>query len=119
MIPSKAWIKLNRNILKWECFKDPNVCHLWIYILLSANAFPNEWKGTKIKAGQFITSREHLSEETGLTVSQVRTALKILTERESIRIDTVKGKGGYTIITVLNYEQYQVNETKQKKRGYI
>lgn len=122
MIPSKSFLKLNRNLLVWKHFKEPNVCHLWIYILFQANVFPKEWNGIRIKTGQFVTSLKHLSEETGLTVSQVRTALKTLTESESIKVETIKrtsGTKGYTIITIPNYEKYQMPETKQKKRGYI
>ena len=60
--------------------------------------------GMGLKAGQFITSLNHLSEELGFSFQQIRTAIKKL---ESTGEITSKSTNKYTIITVVNWENFQ------------
>lgn len=93
-----------RSMLDWEWYTDIPCKTLFLHCLLKANVKDNNWKGIEIKRGQFITSLEHLAIESGLTISQVRTALKKLNKTGEL---TSKGHGKYTIITVTNYSIYQ------------
>lgn len=100
----QGYIALHRKLLNWEWFTDVNVCHLFIYCLLRANYKPAKWRGFKIGRGEFITSLNHISIDTGLSVQQVRTALDKLKNTDVI---TKKQQGSNTLISIKNYSQYQ------------
>jgi len=73
-----GWIKLHRSFLDWEWFSCPKTCQLFIYCMLRSNHTDTKWRGIPIKRGQFLTSYEKLSAGTGLSIRNVRTALKNL-----------------------------------------
>ena len=101
-----SWIKLHRQFLKWEWYDDINVKILFLHCLLRANFEEQKWHGKEIKAGQFVTSIEHLSSETGLTTQQTRTALKKLEITKEINKQSTRG---YSIITINNWDKWQEN----------
>ena len=109
----QGWIKLYRKITNWEWYSDINVRILFIYLLLSVNHKENKWRGKTIKKGQRITSVKHLSEETGLSVHQVRTALDKLDSTNDI---TIKTTNKNTVITVANWEFYQSNDDEMANK---
>lgn len=100
------WIKLNRKIVNWEWYQDIATFKLFIHCLIKANWKDAKFKGIEIKRGQFITSLNRLSEETGLSVQQVRTALEKLVSTHSV---TKSSFENFTVITVENYDTYQEN----------
>lgn len=61
-----------------------------------------------------MTSLDKLSDETGLTVQEVKTALKKLISSKCI---TKKSTNKYTIITVVNYDSYQQTNNKPITNG--
>jgi len=102
-----GWIKLHRSILNWEWYDNPNVLSLFIHCLFSANYEEKKWHGQTIKKGSFITSIKHLSEDTGLSTQQVRTALSKLQTTNNI---TIKTTNKYSLITIIKWEKYQENK---------
>ena len=105
-----GFIKIDRQILNWEWYKNINVKTLWMHILLKANCFDKKWQGVDVPSGSFITSISHLSEETGLTVKQVRNCLEKL---ESTNEITIKRAKQFTQIYVNKWEQFQCIETDE------
>lgn len=105
----QGYISLHRKLLTWEWFTDINVCHLFIYCLLRANYKPTKWRGYEIKRGEFISSLNHISVDTGLSVQQVRTALDKLKKSDVL---TKKQQGSNTLISIKNYSQYQENNKR-------
>lgn len=103
-----SYIRIDRALQNWRYKTKPEYVALWVEILLSANWEEKTWMDIKVKRGEFITSLEHLSERTGLSVQQVRTILKHLISNE---ID-VKSTNKYTLIRVLKYSKYQDNNRK-------
>lgn len=98
------YIKLYRKMIHWEWFTNVNTCHLFMYCLIKANWKDGSWKGIKYKRGQFITSLPSLAKETGLSIKEIRTAIKHLeTTGELADRKIYRGR----IITVLNYNEYQ------------
>ena len=98
--------------MQWEWYTDVNVKTLFIHCLLKANWKSGSWHGINYDSGEFITSLPSLSEETGLTVRQVRTSLNRLIstgELTSRTTDKVTGKKltKNRIITVNNWDSYQ------------
>lgn len=102
-----GWITLHRKILDWEWYDDTNVVRLFIHCLLKSNHKTKSWRGNTIERGQFITSQQHLSDELGLSVRQIRTALDKLKSTGEV---TVKITNKFSIISIPNYDQYQGND---------
>ena len=65
---------MHRGLLDWEWYDDINVCRLFVHCLLRANHKPKQWRGKTIDRGQFWTSLDTLSAETGLSKKQIRVA---------------------------------------------
>lgn len=105
-MPGIGWIKLHRKILDWEWYDDINTMRLWIHILLKVNSEPKIWHGIEIPAGTFITSYASLSDETGLTIDELRTAISKLERSKNI---TRRTTNKYQAITALQWEIYQSN----------
>ena len=100
----REYIKLNRKILKWEWYSDPNTRALFIHCLLKAKWRPGKWHGYAYQRGQFITSLSTLSVELGLSVQSIRTALNRLKSTGEL---TDWHDAKIRIITVVNYDRYQ------------
>ena len=114
-----GFIKLYRQIQEWEWYRDSATVHFFIHCILSANWKDNRWQGNDIKRGQFVTSLQNLSAQTGLSVKQIRTRIKRLVESGEIK---QKGANKFTIITVCKYDTYQPKhedegQTKGKQRA--
>lgn len=107
-----GFIKLHRKLLDWEWFDDANTLKLFLYCLLRANWESGSWHGISYLPGQFITSLPTLATETGLTVQQIRTALKHLKSTGEL---TDKSYTKYRIITVNNWCEYQ-GDNRQTNR---
>ena len=95
---------MNINInTDWEWYENTNVFRLFYHCLLHTNLEDKRYCGKEIKAGQFVSSITRISAETGLTESQVRTALKKLKDTGYL---STKSTNKYTIYTVNDYEKY-------------
>jgi hypothetical protein len=101
-----GWLKLHRQFLNWEWYNDINVKVLFLHLLLRVNIEDKKWCGRTIKAGSLATSIKHLSEETGLTQQQIRTALTKLKKTGEINKQTTSQN---TLISINNWDVYQTN----------
>ena len=99
-----TWIKLDRNILKWEWYTDANTKAVFIHLLLRANTKSGEFRGAPVKRGQVAASAQMLANETGLTASAVRTGLEHLKATGEIK---VQPSNKFSVITIVNYDRYQ------------
>jgi hypothetical protein len=99
-----GWVKLHRIIMDWEWYNDPNMVHLFLHLILSANHKPVKWQGETIEIGQLVTGLNALSEKTGISVQSLRTCLNRLKSTGEI---TSRSTNKFTIITVCKYECYQ------------
>lgn len=99
-----GFIKLHRSFLKWEWGDKPEMTHLFIHLLLTANYEDKNWRGIEIKRGQLLTSRRSLARKTGLSEQQIRTCFINLQNTHEI---TLKSTHHFTLISLTNYEKYQ------------
>lgn len=106
-------IKLHRSVLDWEWWDDQNTFRLFITILLLANWKGKKWHGKTIRRGQLWTSIPTLSEKSGLTIQQTRTALNHLKSTGEI---TDKPTRNGRLITVVNYGKYQANDEEVTRK---
>ncbi len=101
---SQGWISIHRQFKEWEWYGDSKIVHLFLHCLMSANHKPKQWRGRQIEAGQFITSQSHLSQDTGLSVRQVRTILDKLKLTGEL---TVQITNKFSIISITNWDKFQ------------
>ena len=104
MADQTTWIKIDRNILRWGWYKDNNTKALFIHLLLMANIKPNMFMGVQIGRGELATSYKSLSEQTGMSVQNVRTALNHLKLTGEI---TSSQHSKFSVISIVNYDLYQ------------
>lgn len=110
------WLKLYVKFLKWEWYKDGNTKNIFLHLLLKANRLDGRWQGIEVKRSQHITSLKTLSDETGLSIAQVRVALAKLKKTKEI---TDESHSKFRLVTVLNYEQYQGSSKQNDKQVAI
>ena len=106
---NNGWIKLHRSLLDWEWYDDVNVTRLFLHCLFKANHADKNYRGTVVKRGTFLTGRDLLAVETGLSVQQIRTAF---TKLKSTNELTIKSSRQGTVVEVVNYDKFQDTTNK-------
>ena len=104
MNDNNTWIKLPRNFVNWRWYKETNMVHLYLYLVINANLQPEDFLDIRIKRGEIMISLSRLSQDTNLSVKALRTSLDKL--KRTNEIDYRKLKHGRVII-VLNYDKFQ------------
>ena len=99
-----GYVKLYRQITRWEWYGNINTFRVFLHILLMANFTSGRFEGQTIRRGQLVTSLPKLAKETSLSIQQVRTAISNLKSTGEI---TEKSQARYRIITVVKYDDYQ------------
>ena len=108
-----GFVKLFRKLEQWEWYTDVPVKTLFVHCLIKARHNEKRWRGLSLKQGQFPTGLSLLAKQTGLSVSQVRTALeKLVLTNEVTRVSTSYG----TVITVNNYSTYHDGKGESGKQ---
>ena len=108
------YIKLSRKILEWEWYSDINTKVLFLHMLLKANWKKGRFQGVEIPRGSFASSLNNLSEETGLSIQNVRTCIKRLKTTGEI---TVIQHSKFSVFTIINYCAYQ--DTNTDSNNYV
>lgn len=111
-----SYIKLDRKILNWGWYKDSNTLALWLHLLLSANYKRSEFMGETINAGELATSLGNLSEETGLSLKQVRTCLEKLKKTNEIQ---TKRCHRFLKISITKWSEYQMESNERAFTGHL
>lgn len=103
-------IRLKRSFKDWKYYSDPSTCRLFEHLLISANYFPQDYLGTTINKGQYLTTQQELVKETGLTRQQIRTSLHKLSVAHELITSSIKVQKKFgtssTLITICNYDSY-------------
>lgn len=104
----EGWIKLHRQIVEWKYFKNSEIYHVFSAMVLLANHKDGFTKdGTRVLRGQLMTSNKSLSGITGISESKIfRIVEKLKIEKQIEKLGNSKN----TIITIINYDEYQSNE---------
>ena len=112
-VPNGGYIRLHRQILRWEWFRNPNTFHLFIYLLLKANYQQTKYEGKTLCRGQLVTTLPQLATDNQQTIQQIRTSLSHLISTGEI---TVESNNRYRIITVVKYDDYQVDNRQNNRQ---
>ena len=115
MAAPTTFIKLDRNILRWGWYKNPNTFRVFLHLLLTANISDKSFEGITVERGQTVTSYEKISDALDLSVQQVRTAISHLKSTGEI---TAVQHPKFQLITVVNYNEYQGTPTFSQTDNY-
>ena len=103
-----GWFCVHRKIIDHWIFSEADLLKLWVYFLAKANhgdkKFMFNGSLVSISRGQFVTGRKVLAGAVGVSENKIRRYLNTL-EKESMIHQQITNK--YSVITVLNYDQYQ------------
>ena len=104
-----GFVKIHRKITKWEWYEDINCRLVFLHLILKANHEAKPWRGQIINRGEIVCSMEGLAKEVGISVQNVKTALKKLKKSNQQRTPelTSRSTNKYTILTICNYDSYQ------------
>tara|TARA_R110001583_G_scaffold35622_6_gene118328 strand:- start:315 stop:899 length:585 start_codon:yes stop_codon:yes gene_type:complete len=108
-----GYIKLHRKILDNGVFADAELLKVFIWCILKANTMPNVIYGRKVDVGQFITGRITAAEELRLKPSTVYKRIQVLKKQGYIGVSSNTKN---SLITVINFKSYQLQNTKKTKR---
>ena len=110
----QGYIKLHRKILDNGVFADAELLKVFVWCILKANTTPNVVDGRKVDIGEFITGRITASEELHLKPSTIYKRLQRLKSQGYIDISSTTKN---SLITVVNYKSYQLDDKPRKKRN--
>ena len=99
-----GFVAYPRSIANWRWYKNGNTFRLFFHLMLKANYCEREFENITVKRGQLVTSRKQLADETGISEQSIRTALVHLKSTNEI---TTRATSKFTIITIVNYEEWQ------------
>lgn len=104
----KGFALLHRKIMDTPFYRDAEASHLWVHLLLRANYEPTmvatDYGDVFCDRGEFITGRNSLALETGLTADRVKALLRKFTNLDMI---TTKSTNRFTVLKVVKYDEYQ------------
>lgn len=106
---NRGWIKLHRKITEWEWYGDPATTLVFLDLLLHASHNTYRWRGIEVKPGQVVWGRSAAAKRLGLSVKNVRTAIKHLKATSEVAIQTTNR---YSLITICKWGDYQLAESK-------
>ena len=96
-------------MIEWGWYSDPNTKALFLHLLLVATFKDGEYMGYKLKPGDAVVGFKSLSETLGMSVQEVRTAMKHLELTGEI---TRKSTNRFSIVSIANWASYQLVEEK-------
>lgn len=102
----KSYIKLFRDILQWSWYSDTPTFRVFLHLLLTANFADKKWRNIIIKRGERVISYRKLANSLKLSIRQTRTAIDHLKSTHEV---TCTSTNKYTIVSILNYDKYQIN----------
>ena len=101
---NNTWIKLPRNFQNWRWYKESNMVHLYLYLVMNANLQSEDFFDINIKRGEIMISLSRLSKDTNLSVKTLRTCLDRLKRTHEIEYRNLNyGR----IIIIVNYDMFQ------------
>ena len=117
-----SYIKLFRKARKNPIFKKPLTFHYFTYCILSAwwNDEPTTFNlsgvDVSIRKGEFATTLQRSSYETGLSIQNIRTAIKQLKLTGMLTEDLTRSlTNGGRVLKVCNYSLYQAKKNEGNK----
>lgn len=99
-----GFVIIHRKIIDWEWYKNANTRAVFLHLIFTCNHEERKFMGEIIKPGERVASYATIAEELGLSIRNVRTAIKHLKMTNEV---TSRTNHQYTVFTVINYGLYQ------------
>ena len=100
-----GYVILPRSFFRdWEWSDDANTVAVFFRLIIEADIAPNTWHEIEVPRGGMVSSYAKLAEKTGLSVKQVRTAIKHLDMAGYVARTTY---AKCTVFTVKNFDLFQ------------
>lgn len=113
------YIKLMRQLEKWEWYSNPNTKAVFIHLLLRAQWKASKYQGVNLRRGQLLTTYSSIAKANGLTYQEARTAITHLKSTDEITVNvTGSGKATRLVITIKNYGKYQSEQQINQQTEY-
>lgn len=110
---NEGYIKLYRKMTKWGWYKDNNTKCVFLHLLFMACYEPCFYRNRYLEVGQIATTVKEISDGTGISVRSVRTSLERLKSTNEL---TIESTNKFSIITLLNYSDYQGSDNVADKQ---
>ena len=107
-----GFITLDKKITEWEWYRSVNERTVFIHLLITCNYENKKWRNYEVNRGQIITSYSKLSQQTGLSVQSIRSALANMQKTGEL---TCKSTNRFTLVTICKYDDYQIKKYKGNK----
>ncbi len=118
----RGWIRVHRQVQDHWLWRGERFSRgqAWMDLLLEANYEDRQVRlGNQfitVKRGQALVSQRKLVNRWGWARNTVARFLRVLKVDQMLSLEVSHGpEGGYTLITVLNYEQYQGSKEEDNK----
>lgn len=105
---SEGWIKIHRDLSKWEWYADANTFRVFMDLLIHANYEDGRYQGYEVRRGQTVTGYPAIADRLKISVQSVRTSITRLKSTGSL---TGSSTGRFTIYTIVNYDKYQCEDS--------
>lgn len=116
-IDNFGWISIHRKIINNPIFDNPKAFKIWVWCLIKANKYKKEVllgrKKILLKSGQFIFGSITACEQLKMSKSTLHFWMRYLATQLYIERQTTNR---YSIITILNYIEYQTIEYQVKRQ---
>jgi hypothetical protein len=114
-----GYIKLYRSSLKKGWLQNPKLWAFWCWCLMKASHREHKQivghQVVDLLPGQLVFGLKAASKELRQSIQSIRTHLKFCTKVEQNL--TVKTTNKYSIITIVNWDSYQVDEEQPNKQN--
>jgi len=102
--------------MNWQWYKNTNMVHLYLYLLLNANIEDKYYFGISIQRGECLVSLSTLSRDTGISRDSIKRYLKKLQATKEISYRKLsKGR----IIVLLDFNKFQPTGTDDPVPDWI
>ena len=88
---NKMYLKVSYSILDWGWIHEPKTFTVFMHLMLLANRKPHGYMGDTINRGEILASYDFLAKQTGLSIQNVRTAIKHLKQTNTIKHRKING----------------------------
>ena len=115
---NRGYIHLWRKSLDAGWIRNHELWAFWSWCLLKATYREYDaivgLQRVHLKPGQFVFGLKKASQETGLSIQQIRTILGFLKKAGNL---TIKTTNKFSVITIINWDTYQGGETQINKQS--
>ncbi len=108
-IRNSIYLKVPYSVLDCGWASSPRTFLVFIHLMLLANRKPHSYKDDVIDIGEVLASYEFLARHSGLSVQNVRTAVKNLKHSDMVSVRQIDGKN---VIRITKYMDYQAMGAK-------